>query len=151
MTKMSKLTSKKKLLEYDYPYYPPEFKLSLVATKYDDFYSFKRAFFRNFAMLPVMDEVNMSKQLERFVALLKLRHTEPGQFDKADIYALGITFLILYNYMVKNDTSVSLLIHNLFSDMANCNPYERPSWDEILARYKTIKLLMRREQHTPTA
>ena len=147
MTQMSKLASKKTLLDYDYPYYPPEFKLSLFATLgKGDFHNFEKAFFRNFAVLSVVDKAAVSRQLERYIALLKFRQTRPNQFDKADIYALGMTFLILYDNMVKTETSVGLLTHSLFSDMTNCNPFERPTWDEIIQRYKKIQLLVRGDQ-----
>jgi hypothetical protein len=136
-------------LSYDYPYYPPEFKFLAVLRTINpqtDFLKFKAFFMRNFGVISVKEESLIHKELERFFAsyIFQNDRSLDGEriLDKADIYSVGVTLMILYSYIVLNDDYRTYIIHDLIKDMVNCNPFERPSWEEILRRLDEIKALV---------
>jgi serine/threonine protein kinase len=133
-------------LSYDYPYYPPEFKFLAVLRTINpqtDFQKFKAFFMRNFGVITVKEESVIHKELERFFAsyIFQSDRSLDGEriLDKADIYSVGVTLMILYSYLVLDDDYRTYIIHDLIKDMVNCNPYERPSWEEILRRLDEIR------------
>jgi hypothetical protein len=141
--------SQKPLLSYDYPYYPPEFKFLAVLRTINpqtDFMKFKAFFMRNFGVISVKEESVVHKELERFFAayIFQSDRSMDGEkiLDKADIYSVGVTLMILYSYIVAKDDYRTYIIYDLIKDMVNCNPYERPSWEEILRRVDEIKDLI---------
>jgi hypothetical protein len=141
--------AQKALLSYDYPYYPPEFKfLSVIRTinPQTDFLKFKTFFMRNFGVIAVKEESLIHRELERFFAsyIFQTDRSLDGErlLDKADIYSVGVSLMILYSYIVQRDDYRTYIIHDLIKDMVNCNPYERPSWEEIMRRILEIKQLI---------
>lgn len=135
------------LLMYDYPYFPPEFKLFVMSKTFNmrnDFNKFKTFFMRNFSVINVVDEALVTKELERFVAMYNCE--QPTDFDsmflKSDIYALGMTLMVVLRSMVDQVTPSTYIAQTLIRDMMHCNPYERPDWDEVLRRFEHIKALL---------
>ncbi len=151
MNTKSQMMSKSQIshLSYDYPYYPPEFKFLAVLRTINpqtDFLKFKAFFMRNFGVIAVKEESLIHKELERFFAsyIFQNDRSLDGErfLDKADIYSVGVTLMILYSYLVLNDDHRTYIIHDLVKDMVNCNPYERPTWEEVLRRLDEIKVLV---------
>lgn len=151
MKNISEMMSKiqKSLLSYDYPYYPPEFKFMSVARTINpqmDFVKFKAFFMRNFGVISIKDESLIHKELERFFASYIYQNDHSldgnGMFAKSDLYSVGVTLIILYDYIVRKDDYRTYIIKDLIKDMINCNPYERIGWDEVLRRTQEIKQLI---------
>ncbi len=129
------------LLMYDYPYYPPEFKLYVMSKTFNrdaDFNKFKSFFDRNFSVINVMDEPTATKQLARFVKMYNPNDFD-SMFKKSDIYAMGMTLMVVLRSAVEKDTPLTFIASTLIRDMMNCNPYERPDWGEVLRRFEGLK------------
>lgn len=148
-SKSRMMTKGQERLLFDYPYYPPEFKFLAVLRSINpqtDFSKFKAFFMRNFGVISVRNESEVHKELERFFASYSFQSDRSldGEklFDKADLYSVGVSLLILYTYTVQKDDYRTYIIYDLIKDMVNCNPYERPSWDEVLRRVVEMKHLI---------
>lgn len=147
MAKMSSLLTKGRSaqLAFDYPYYPPEFKLQSVN---DDLYKFQTSFMQNFNVISFKEESLIAKELQRYLAMSKSEDDGVRNFDKfnkSDIYSLGATLMILHKYMVTTDDMKTYIIKSFIMEMVNCNPYERSTWDDVLKKFNEIKTLLTRK------
>lgn len=140
---------KKAQLAFDYPYYPPEFKLhSGMRTIESDLHKFQSFFMQNFGVISVKEESVIAKELQRFLAMYAsdIETSLDGAriFDKSDVYSLGVTLTILHKYMITNDDARTYIIKCIINDMINCNPYERSTWDDVLRKITEIKTMLTR-------
>lgn len=136
------------MLEFNYPYYPPEFKLyaKVLLGKFPTLQQFKTSVYKNghhlhcdpFVLKDIDEQLdrfynlissNDKKEIERKLIILK---------DKIDLYSLGVTVLELYKHLVHEDNSSTLLIKNLLQRMINQNPFERIDWEYLLKEHSVI-------------
>jgi serine/threonine protein kinase len=144
-----------KYLLFDYPFYPPEFKLYgsylLKKGKIPNLVTFKSLWMKTMERdtkgKSVRYDLNM--QIERYYKLLAyntINFTKPRKVEeeflkyvnKIDIYSLGITLYDMYSYLVLEDNLVTYSIKIFILEMINLNPYERMNWENILKEYEKL-------------
>lgn len=143
------------LLKYDYPFYPPEFKLYALArasTKPPSFAEFKTTFMKNFAhmrTLPPWSSASVDKSLKPFYNTIrfqtdgfseaKLDHEMNTFDDQVDSYSLGMTLHIIYEYLELDMVRESELVHVFIERLVELNPYFRLDVHNAYLEYKRIK------------
>lgn len=150
LSKVKDLPSSEWLLKYDYPYYPPEFKMHVMLpatlTKATRVAAFTRAFFNNFNFVPSVDKARAEKELDRFIAMqIHKPVKDPAKlFGKADIYSIGVTLTILRRALLRgSDSPRAFILDSFLSRLTNCNWHERPAWDEVIQHYELTKRLLK--------
>lgn len=152
LTEQSKLyvTKNKSLLSYQYPYYPPEFKLYSLR-KPLSLKSFQTSVLDNMKHRPQTPEETetMNKQLARFYKVIKskcprmdkafLSDELKSMTDRVDIYSLGISLWYIYRQMIIKDDETTLKIKTLIDKMRNANPYERITLDELKVEFDSFR------------
>ena len=134
--------SKLSLLSYDYPYYPPEFKLyALNNPSYD---MFRTSFQLNlkYHQQTEQEQQHMHNQLLRFHQIInsknrRLKSKELGEeletlIGKVDIYSLGVSLWYMYHMLCPSDNIYTFMCKTLIDKMINVNPYERICCQEAL-------------------
>jgi hypothetical protein len=140
------------ILKYDYPYYPPEFKIFAhhKESRSSDWHFIK--FIHNFGYdsyhakhNPRLD--NVKKQYDMFFKKLlqngrfnesKLQKTFSQQTSKIDIYSLGESFLELYKKLVTEDTLFTIQMKHLLKRMVDVDCTTRPTWEAIINMYDSF-------------
>lgn len=133
-------------LEYDYPYYPPEFKLyTLIKTgknkcSYD---KFKSAFLNNlngYVDFTAKHDAALKALYTKFskehgLTKKHLDQSFKGFADKIDLYSLGISLMYMYNNMKATDMP---LIAGFIDRLCDLNPYTRATAEEALAMFDSL-------------
>jgi serine/threonine protein kinase len=141
------------ILQYDYPYYPPEFKiLGFRKESTDSTYHFSK-FIKNFGFRSYQTKTssrfaNVKKQYDHFFSkLLKngkfnddyLQKIISPHTSKIDVYSLGEAFLEIHRMLVVNDSLFTIQMKHLLKKMVDINCFTRPSWEEIIDMYDSFK------------
>lgn len=155
MTPMNKVyvNDNKYVLGYDYPYYPPEYKLYVYNRSVNTFYTkVMRNFNFNFEisgkhtdMIQAIESLGIDTKKE----LLDLFANKKGsrQVNKIDIYSLGFVLLEVYVWSglhqktFKNNTLTKRLktsYESFIRGMIHLNVHERFDIDQALAEYMTV-------------
>lgn len=144
-------------LYFDYLYYPPEFKFWVYCQKtprVTGFKTFLRKYEKNLYAMHmtknyelfkgISAEQQVSAFFNQFVTNTKgfkstLNKREFKKFiGLTDIFSLGMTLLIMYVYMVTNETATTVAIKDFINKLVALNPYERYSWDNTIKYYDYV-------------
>lgn len=136
------------MLQHDYLYYPPEFKIYAFSQQTIDINKHYAAFLRNFSLLEVLLTNNLKNQYIEFFKYIKTSNktfrTRPlhqifsQNSRKSDVYSLGMTFLELHHKLVEKDTELTFALKQLFQWMVTINCIERPAWAQVIQKYQQI-------------
>jgi hypothetical protein len=132
------------MLAYDYPYYPPEFKMYCYLQEMDklpSLESFKRSVAKNFRYVHVRDKGVLGSELKGFLKKVQTKDfasLKSPLATKADVYGLGVTILELHDYLVENDNEFTKSIFQWSNLLANANPYDRADWTTAIRHYDRI-------------
>lgn len=136
------------MLQHDYLYYPPEFKIYAFSQQTIDINKHYAAFLRNFSLLEVLLTNNLKNQYIEFFKYIKTSNktfrTRPlhqifsQNSRKTDVYSLGMTFLELHHKLVEKDTELTFALKQLFQWMVTINCIERPTWAQVIQKYQQI-------------
>jgi serine/threonine protein kinase len=133
-------------LEYDYPYYPPEFKLyTIIKTgknkcSYDKFKSTFLNSLSGYIDFTAIHDAALKAFYTRFskehgLTKKKLDHGIKEFTNKIDIYSLGMSLMYMYNNMKAHDMP---LIADFIDRLCDLNPYTRPTAEDALAMYDSL-------------
>ncbi len=130
------------MLNYNYPYYPPEFKLYCATQQTNNSRITNQAFltsvYKNFKYVDVKSKKQLQNELEGFLEMNSMKKDNSVLINKIDVYGLGITLLELYSYLVRKDTELTYIIKLWCQTFAYANPYIRKDWDNIITQYEYI-------------
>jgi hypothetical protein len=136
------------MLQHDYLYYPPEFKLYALSQQTIDINKHYAAFARNFSFLSELLNNNLRNQYIEFFKYIRQSNksfrTRPlnrifsDNSRKVDVYSLGMTFIELHHKLVEKDTELTFAFKQLFEWMISINCVERPSWSMVIQKYNQI-------------
>jgi serine/threonine protein kinase len=142
------------ILKYDYPYYPPEYKLWVYSNSFTTFYN---RVLNNYQFITVVNNkkynllnviqsmgIDIKKELKDAYSLSANRYMQPF---KVDIFSLGIVLLELYVWSgifdktyVKNSKAneVNNKIRNFICDMIRFDVSKRMDINTLLIKYKKL-------------
>jgi serine/threonine protein kinase len=152
MKESQNVFKKKYIISFDYPFYPPEFKMHLYQ---DNFEKFVERFLENFGYKYDIngEKHNVYAAITKYIGYTKIEQKrdlldlqkidDVTRFtDKIDIYSLGIVFVILYiwsgYHKIEKPTSLDAKIKSLIISMIRFNPAKRISNDELVKKYHAL-------------
>lgn len=151
MCKKNEVYTHKHVLRHDYPFYPPEFKM----TTYPEMKTFNKEFVKNFSyQYHVYDRkrqedtrVSLHDNIisktdysikEQESDLLRLNKNKTREVNKIDVYSVGMVLLLLY---IWSGTKIPKL-GRLIKSMICFDPLERISTKKLKIKYwKMLKAL----------
>lgn len=149
----------KHILEHNYPYYPPEFKMYIYKNK--SFNKFLVRFMENFSYKFKINDnktdiysiikynIDYTKDLQEtdFINLNKLSIQDLQSYtDKIDIYSLGIVLLLLYSWSGfiesksknKKNNIIKEKIKSIIRSMIRFNPQARINIVDLIKDYDDL-------------
>jgi serine/threonine protein kinase len=155
----------KDILEYLYPFYPPEFYIASLLLKYRNN---KERFVQKLdTVLDTMQKeyfhklfkesqiYNIRNQLQDFINDIKLHNYDyHNVFNKelaykCDIYGIGFIIRELANKIIYTSENQKIIVYNLYKMCTEVNPYKRTSLNDLISYIQTtsnIKSLKTLEQ-----
>lgn len=168
MSKKHEIFDMKHVLDHDYPFYPPEFKMYIHGkTSFNKFIS---RFLENFSYHYkvgsktedvyniLLNTIGYTKedQEKDFISLVRLYYQSSKNItnftDKIDVYSLGIVFALLYSWSkfnkvsnkAKKNAMINTLIKDMIKGMIRFDPEKRLSIKELCEKYDSLmKLLLK--------
>ena len=143
MTRISKVYEKKYIVDHDYPFYPPEFKMSIYKDNHEKFIE---RFVQNFAHKYLINDnsynlyteiiksigYSIEEQKTDFKNLSKLDlATSHDCREKIDVYSLGIVFLMIYIWSGVPQNK----FRGLIKSMIYFNPIKRITISDAIKEY----------------
>jgi serine/threonine protein kinase len=142
------------VLEYDYPYYPPEFKLFGLKHERTKFILSARKNYKylDSSAVQVLEGILGNGLFTGLDRVYDERKTDPKLFnpDKVDIYSLGMSIFEMYIwsglYKTKNKRyrHIRFLVEDLLRNMLQLNPSNRPDIIQLINQFDDMFQRLRR-------
>jgi serine/threonine protein kinase len=155
MMEKNKVFNQKHILDHDYPFYPPEFKMYVY--KNNSFNKFFERFFSNFKYKYIINSqrediyhiitnqigYTREEQEKDFIELANISKSSSKNFTgKIDVYSIGIVLAMLYSWSKFNDakqnSKIKEMTQNLIKGMICFDPVKRFDINELCNKYDEL-------------